>query len=135
MKTSMFNFTFILFFAFLQFFSFVQALPAGPGSLMGHSYLVRSPSQPLEPAVVARDALLDRAARFRAIQERRVARSAGDVDGQDFLSDEGPPPPAHVESPQPSISVPPPRVHAPKKKTKKMMEKKKKQTKKQKKDD
>ncbi|KAK0441354.1 hypothetical protein EV421DRAFT_1812823, partial [Armillaria borealis] len=117
MKTSMFNFTFILFFAFLQFFSFVQALPAGPGSLMGHSYLVRSPSQPIEPA----------SARFRAILERRVAQSAGDVDGQDFLSDEGPPPPAHAESPQPSISVPPPRVHAEKKKAKKMMEKKKKQ--------
>ncbi|KAK0185956.1 hypothetical protein F5146DRAFT_162874 [Armillaria mellea] len=119
----MFNF-FVLFFAFLQLFSLVQALPAGPGSLMGHSYLVRSASQPIEPAVVARDALLDRAARFRAIQERRVARSAGDVDGQDFLSDEGPPPPAHVESPQPSISVPPPRVHAEKKKAKKTKKKK-----------
>ncbi|KAK0493246.1 hypothetical protein EDD18DRAFT_1356663 [Armillaria luteobubalina] len=104
MKT-MFNFTFVLFFAFFQLFSFVQALPAGPGSLMGHSYLVRSASQPIEPAVVARDALLDRAARFRAIQERRVARSAGD----------------------PSISVPRPgpRVHPEKKKTKKMTEKKK----------
>ncbi|KAK0492048.1 hypothetical protein EDD18DRAFT_518954 [Armillaria luteobubalina] len=130
MKTT-FNFTFVLFFAFFQLFSFVQALPAGPGSLMGHSYLVRSASQPIEPAVVARDALLDRAARFRAIQERRVARSAGDVDGQDFLSDEGPPPPAHVAYPQPSISVPRPgpRVHPEKKKTKKMTEKKKKEKK------
>ncbi|KAK0455207.1 uncharacterized protein EV420DRAFT_1554731 [Desarmillaria tabescens] len=127
MKTAMFNFTFILFFAFLQLFSFVQALPAGPGSLMGHSYLVRDPAQPIEPVVIARDVPLDRAARFRAIQERRVARSVGDVDGQDFLSNEGPPPPAHVQLPQPSISVPPPHVHDEKKKKKSM---KKKQTKK-----
>jgi len=43
--------------------------------------------------------------------------------------------PGVLEMLMPSISVPPPRVHAPKKKTKKMMEKKKKQTKKQKRDD
>ncbi|KAK0210137.1 hypothetical protein DFS33DRAFT_1290891, partial [Desarmillaria ectypa] len=131
MKTAVFNFTFILFFAFFQLFSFVQALPTGPGSLMGHSYLVRSPAQPIDPAVVARDAPLDRVARFRAIQERRVARRTGDVDGQDFLSNEGPPPPAHIQPPQPLISVPP-RAHGEKKK-KMMMEKKKKQTEKQKK--
>ncbi|KAG7453142.1 uncharacterized protein BT62DRAFT_925680, partial [Guyanagaster necrorhizus] len=73
MKTTAFNFTFILFFAFLQLFSFVQALPVAPGSLMGHSYLIRSSA---EPVVVARDVPLDRVARFRAIQERRVVRSA-----------------------------------------------------------